>query len=83
VTRSITPLRNGEYRTTLRAPLTGSATLLRRDNSVQQLILDGWVSVAVTNKSGRGWEPEVIRIEPPLVPQPPPGADRQEGPGAP
>ncbi len=69
VTRSITPYSNSELRTALRAPLSGTATLLHEDNTTEQLTLTGSVTVSVSRQSGRGWEPEVIRIDPPLVPE--------------
>ncbi len=60
---------NDEGNTTLWERLEGSATLVDEQGNTKNLALDGWVYVGLSRKTGNRWEPKLLRIDPPLVPE--------------
>ncbi len=65
---------NDEGNTTLRGRLEGSATLVDEQGNTKDLALDGWVYVGLSRETGNQWEPKLLRIDPPLVPERQPGS---------
>ncbi len=62
---------------TLRGRLEGSAALLDEQGTTTELVLNGWVYVALSREHGAKWEAEVIKLDPPLVPERGQGASVQ------
>ncbi len=74
VAPSLTLSPNDDRNTTLRGRLQGSATLVDEQGNTRNPPLDGSVYVGLSRETGTQWEPKLLRIDPPLVPERQPGA---------